>query len=390
MTALPRPVVTTAVDSSRPRVLFVITTTDVGGTETVLRELTLRLDRSAFNPLVCSLCAGGRVAREIVAAGIPVLTLGMADPPRIRELGPATVRLARLIDHLEVDLVQAFLYRANVIAGLAARLSRRRPVVVAGQRSLTPLRGRPAALAARLTRRFTDHVVAVSDAVRNELIRVEGLDPARIAVIPNGVDTTRYRLADREAARAHLGIPTDAFVVAGVGRLSPEKGFHDLIESAALARGRGVPVQIVLAGDGPERKRLAAQATSLGLDGTVRFLGMRTDPAPVYAAADIFALPSQEEGSPNALLEAMACACAVLASNVGGVPAIVEHERSGLLVPPRSPSAFADALVRLAEQPHLRERLGREARRQVTTRFSMAAMVDAHAQLYRRLLAGAA
>lgn len=369
-----------------PRLLFVITTSDVGGTETALRELVLGLDRQQFEPIVCSLCPGGTVARAIEAVGVPVHTLGMADPPRLRELLPAALHLARLIDAQQIDLVQALLYRANTLAGLAARLSRRRPPMVAGQRSLTPLRGRPAALAARATRRLAACTVAVSEAVRDELIAGEGVEPRRVVVIRNGVDTERFAALDRAAARAALGVAADAFVVGGVGRLSPEKGFHHLLDAASLAARDGVRLQLLLAGDGAQRAALQQQAADLGLAATVRFLGTCTDPAPVYAAADVFALPSQEEGLPNALLEAMAAGRAVVATAVGGVPSLIEDQRNGLLVAPRAPAALAAAIGRLAADAALREKLGQAARRFVVQHCSLAAMVAAHARLYRELL----
>src|SRR5262249_54017309 len=159
------------------------------------------------------------------------------------------------IDEYQIDLVQSFLYRANTLAGMAARLARRTPIVVAGQRSLYPLGGRRAALAARWTRGLAHQVVAVSAAVRTQLVEVEGVAPGRIVVIENGVDTTRYTVAttcNREA----FGLRPNALAIGGVGRLSEEKGFDHLLEGVALARQSGLPITVLLAGDGPARSRL--------------------------------------------------------------------------------------------------------------------------------------
>lgn len=374
--------------SPRWRILFLITTSDVGGTETAMRELVLRIDRHHFDPVVCSLCPPGRVGQQIVEAGTRVVTLAMSSRPRLVELATGTVRLARLIDELEVDLIQAFLYRANTLAGLAARLARRRPVVVSGQRSLTPWSGWPAAVAARWTRPLSDRIVAVSEAVRAELIHTDRVKPERIIVIENGVDVDHYQATDASAVRAELGYAPQTVVVGGVGRLSKEKGFHHLIESVAQLRASGLPVSLMLAGDGPDRLSLEQRARSLGLDGHAKFLGVRADPRPVYAAMDVFALPSLEEGSPNALLEAMACGRAVVVSNVGGVASIVEHERSGLLVPAQSPELFAAALRRVVMDRGLRHKLGGEARRRVRSEFSISGMVRRHERLYRDLIGG--
>ena len=369
------------------RVLFVITTSDVGGTESMLRALAIGLDRSAFQPIVCSLCPPGQAGQQVAAAGIPVFTLGMSSRPRLAELATASVRLARRIDDLGIDLVQSLLYRANALAGIAARLSRRRPVVVAGQRSLTPWSGWPAGLAARWTWGLTDRIVAVSEAVKRELEHTDRIAPDRIVVIPNGVDTNHYDATSGTDARAQLGMDPRMTVVGGVGRLSREKGFDRLIASVALAHQQGARLHLVLAGDGPQRSALEEQARALQLDGHAHFFGVREDLRPFYAAMDVFVLPSLEEGSPNALLEAMACGRAVIASRVGGVDEIVRDEHSGLLVPPGAPAALTEAIIRVTADDALKQRLGAEARRRVHGRFSVARMVEGYTQLYRELLA---
>ncbi|MFQ5666148.1 MAG: glycosyltransferase, partial [Candidatus Binatia bacterium] len=174
--------------------------------------------------------------------------------------------------------------------------------------------------------------------------------------------------------------------VGGVGRLSAEKGFHRLIEAVALAREHGCSLGLVLAGDGPQRSQLETRARELSCNGHVKFLGLRRDPRPVYAGLDVFALPSLEEGSPNALLEAMACGRAVVATRVGGVPEIVAEECSGLLVVPNSARALADSLMRLAADPPLRQRLAQGAARRARDHFDITRTVERYADLYRELL----
>lgn len=369
----------------RWRILFTITTSDVGGAEHILRELALRIDRRQFEPLVCSLCPPGRIGEEIAAAGIPVHTLNMSARPRPIELAVAAARFGRLLDDLRVDLVHSFLYRANVLARIGARLARRRPIVLSGHHSLSPLLDPRGPVAARWTRHLSDLAVVVSQAVREEVIRSERVNPDRIVVLKNGVDTQRFDLGDRASAREQLGLDPKAIVVGAVGRLSEEKGYHHLLDSIAHAHRRGVRLELVIAGEGPERGRLEQQAHALGLDGGVKFLGALRDVRPVYAAIDIFALTSREEASPTVLLEAMACGRAAVATRVGGVLEMVENKRTGLLVEPGQPSAFADALVRLARDPALRSRLGRAARLRVVEQFDLSRMVEKHAQLYSDL-----
>lgn len=366
------------------KVLVVITTSDFGGTESFLERLVTRLDPVRFEPVVCSLCPPGRVGRRLAEQSCKLFSLDMAARARMPELVGGAFRLARQIDRLGIDVVQGLLYRGNVIAALAARLSRRRPRVVAGQRSLTPMTGRSAALAARATRRLTHRTVAVSAAVRDFLVHAEGADPQKIEVIGNGVDTEVFCPGDRRRARHSMGLPADALVLGAVGRLVPEKGLPFLFSALAELRTSGRQMRAVLVGDGPDREALAQLSRNLDLD--VHFLGVRRDLPELYPGFDIFCLPSLEEGSPQVLLEAMACGCPAVATTVGGVPEVITKSAQGLLVPPGDSTALQAALLELADDPALRRRLGGEARRHVVAHFDLALGIRAHEKLYASLV----
>jgi glycosyltransferase involved in cell wall biosynthesis len=379
--------------------LFVITTTDFGGTESYLEQLVAGLDRERFLPLVCSLCPPGRVAGRIAATGVTVETLGMAARPRPHQLLAGAFRLARLFERHGVRLVHSLLYRGNVVAAGACRLARRPPVLLWGQHSqIDTSESRWAATAARWARPRADRVVAVAEAVKEALVAAGRLPRDRVTVIANGVDVERYRPADPAnpahpahpaigaELRAALGLHAAGLVVGAAGRLAPEKGLTHLLAAAALTRARGLPIQLLLAGDGPDRAALEGQAARLGLAGHVRFLGFQPRLEAVYPAFDVFALPSLEEASPLALLEAMSCGRAVVAAAVGGVPEILDGGRCGLLVPPADPEALAAALSRLATQPALRRDLGAAARARVLAAYDLQAMVRRHQQLYLSLL----
>ncbi len=368
------------------RVLFVITTSDFGGSEGFLEQLVAGLDRERFSPCVCSLCPPGRVGRRIAAAGIPVESLGMSAAPRLDELLGGSLRLARRLDRDAVDLVHGLLYRANTVAAVACRLARRRPPMMWGQHSVLATAGRGTALAARWTRPLATRVVAVAGALRDAVVATGQVSAERVVVICNGIDVERFRPADGGARRRALGLDPGAVVVGGVGRLAPEKGFAVLLEAVARVRAAGVPIALVLAGEGPERAALERHAARLGIAGCVRLLGFQDGLESLYPAFDVFAMSSLEEGSPMALLEAMSCGCAVVATPVGGVAEIVEPERSGLLVEPASAAELAVALQRLAADPAWRRELGAAARRRIVSGFDLAAMVRRHESLYLSLL----
>ncbi len=374
------------------KVLLAITTSDVGGAESFVANLASGLDPARFQPAVCSLCPVGRAGERIAAAGVPVSSLGMSAAARPFELVSGIVRLARMLDAQEIDLVQGLLYRANMMAALAGRLARRPVVVVAGQRSLTPMTGRRAALGVRWTRRLTRATVANSSAVKAQIVAGEGLDPDRVTVIGNGVDHRRFRPGDRLSARRRLDVDPDVLLVGGVGRLSAAKGFEHLIEAlaaAAPAMAAGGPrLELALVGDGPRRQALEASARRLGIGDRARFLGRREGLEGIYPAFDVFVLSSLREGSPNVLYEAMACGVASVATDVGGVAEIAEHNGSCLLIPPADAGAIAAAVERLAGDPSLRRRLGAAARARVEAELTIEKMVERHQALYERLLGG--
>lgn len=371
------------------RLLFTTTATDFGGTESFLLHLLSRLDRRRFAPVVCSLRPRGFIGDQIAALGIPVHELGMAEGARPHQLLLGAHRLARLIDAERIDLVQSLLYRANLVSALASRLARRRPCLVSGQRSLVPKRFWLAAWAVRRTRRLAERVVAVSNAVGRELIATEKLDPERLVVIPNGVDPALFRSRDSAAVRARWQVPPGALVIGAVGRLSPTKGLVHLIDAVAALGAAGHESVLVLAGSGSEHSALENRARRAGLGAAVRFLGFCDRLEEVYPGFDLYALPSLAEGSPNALLEAMACGLPAVACAVGGVPEIVEDGVSGLLVPPADAGALGAALGRLAADRELCRRLGTTARQRVENDFTLDGMVGRYEQLYSGLLASA-
>ncbi len=375
---------------SRHRILFVITTSDFGGTESYLLRLVSGLDRQAFEPIVLSLCPAGRIGREIAALGMRVESFGMAARPKPHQLLAAVWRLRRFLRREKIELVQALLYRANVVAATAVKLAGRRIPLVTGQRSLIPAgRGRDALLQ-RFTRGWADKVVAVSQAVAAELAATEKIDPGKVLVIQNGIDLERFRIgADeekqrRETARQAWGASENDLVVGAVGRLHGPKGLEYLVQAFALAKSEEPRLRLVIAGDGPERENLENLARDRRIE--VLFLGYQTDPIPLYPGFDIYALPSLAEGSPNALLEAMACGRPAIASRVGGVPEAAIDGESGILVEPRNPAALAKALLDLAKDPPRRNALGRAARERVEADFDLAKKVDQHQDLYRALL----
>jgi len=321
---------------------------------------------------------GSESAREAVRRGFelrPVPMRGAADLA-------AVVRLRGALSRARADLVHLHTSRATWLGGLAARWARLPAITT--RRQEKPLRSTPRSrlVYGRLVRR----VVAISPTVARGLAE-GGVERARLRLIPSSVDAAALRATrPREETRAALGLARDELVVLTLAALVRRKGVDLLL--AALARQPERPRSVLLvAGEGPERAALAAQAEELGLGSRVRFLGLRADKAELLAACDVFALASRAEGLGVAALEAMAAGRAVLATRVGGLGEAVLEGETGLLVPGEDVGALAAALARLGAEPELRARLGAAGPARVAAGFAAEGMVGAYEALYREVLA---
>jgi L-malate glycosyltransferase len=226
-----------------------------------------------------------------------------------------------------------------------------------------------------------DRLLAVSSRLADRMAETVAVPRDRIRVIRNGVDLERFR-ARRNEARIGLALSADALVLGTVGRLVDVKDHVTLLEAMGVLASDGVPFIGVIAGDGPLRPALESKISALGLQDRVRLLGYRYDIDNILAALDIFALSSRSEGLSNTILEAMACGLPVVATHVGGAEELVEHGRTGLLVPAQSVGALSQAIGVLARDPECRTRMGSAGRKRAEQEFSLSVMVNGYRQLY--------
>ncbi len=210
-----------------------------------------------------------------------------------------------------------------------------------------------------------------------------GTPPERCRFLPNAIDTDEYRRTGPPvAAERRTGVPVGRRVIGAVGRLSPEKGFDDLVRAVGSLIGEGLDLELWLIGDGPERERLERLVAELGLRDRVRLLGYRDDTLDFYRAMDIYALSSRKEGLPNVVLEAMALELPVVGTRIAGVPQLIEDGVNGLLVEPQNPAQLSDALRRVVGEEGLAARLGTAARRTIEADYSMRARMDRMREIY--------
>ncbi len=252
------------------------------------------------------------------------------------------------MQHMRIDVIDAHFVFPDGFAAILLGRALNKPVVVSARGSDITL-GLKLPLVNRLigwTLQHAARVIAVSASLK-ELMVAHGTDPDKVTVIPNGVDTQLFYPLDQDAARHALGLPADAKIVLTVCSLVELKGVDLLIEAAALVRARYPGAcRILVVGKGPERERLQRQIEQAGLGDMVRLVGTVPNRELVnwYNAADLFFLGSSREGWPNVVCEALACGTPVVATNVSGIPEIVDHDGLGLLVE-RTPAAFAAGIL---------------------------------------------
>jgi glycosyltransferase involved in cell wall biosynthesis len=367
------------VTAARARVLLVGDTLSVGGTEGQFVEIACRLPRARWDVRAACLRPEGPLRARLQRAGVHPWRCGTGSlwTP---SAGAALVRLARRLRSERIGLVHTFDFYSNIVGVLAARAAG--VPVVASQRNLgTRHRTVARRAASRLVLRLAHRIVVNSPAVADWL-QAEGLAPARkIDVIVNGVDVSRFRRAAGRAA----GPDPEHVVIGTVANLRPEKGLLHLVTAAAFLRER-YDTRVSIWGDGPMRAELATAVRDLGLDGVVALPGCTEQPERALAELDVFVQPSFTEATSNVLLEAMAMGLPVVATDVGGTSAVVEHEVTGLLVPAGDTAAITKAVIRLVESPELAQRLGAAARARVRTRFGMSRMVTEMESVYVRAM----
>ena len=376
----------------RTRVAFVTDAWAVtGGAERVLFTLVAGLDRARFEPEVFTLFiadAGADFCAAAEARGIAVRRYTVTPQWNLRFIA----EMARFLRDIREGRFQAVHSSGDRGLGLVAGRLAGVPVRVCSIHDMTARRWTLDYLLRVVTLRwFATTVVAVSSAVANSLRVHYGVPTSKISVIHNGVDDTSLVASSRDEAEPS-GHGTTPKRVLTIARLVPAKGLDVLLDAMALVIGEYGDVELHVVGDGCLRTALEEQAHELGIAANVTFHGHLEDVAASLLAADVFVLTSRSEGLGVAAIEAMAASRPVVASATGGLPEVVVHGETGLLVSPRSvvhnvpeldPPAFAHAILRLLRDPDLARSMGQAGRVRYQERFAVPAFVRDHEIRYR-------
>lgn len=370
-------------------VLQIIDRLGPGGAESLLYTLASGLDRERFELHVCGLRDGSMyvLASRIEAVGVPVMQLNQRNAYDI----PTLMTLVRYIRKHNIGVIHTHLLAADIMGRMAGFLTRT-PVVSTVHSSRDDFDHEPARR--RLMERWTGRLlcrrlIVVSESIRKEIAEWYGVPQKRIVAIANGVDTGRFRpRPELDKAALKRDLLGDACedgncpLVLTVARLVPPKGLSHLLDAAKQVCAARPDVRFAIAGIGPLQEELQREAETLGLGGKLVFGGERNDVPELLASCDLFVLSSVSEGLPIALLEAMSAGCSVVATDVGGVGAVVQDGVTGLVVPPGDPGALVEAILASLNDPEAAKKRGAEAQQWVTSHYGMSAWARKLERLY--------
>jgi glycosyltransferase involved in cell wall biosynthesis len=366
------------IDGGRVRVLEVMATGTNGGAQEHVHSLVTRLNPECYEVRVVSLSHGSSV-RRLQRAGIDVTVIDEPDDRKaVRELADSVASFAP-------EIIHNHMYRAEVIGTLAAlqlgEKGCKRPAVISTVHS-SRIRCVDDRQTIRQLTPLMDRLIVVSRAIE-EKVREEGRVGAPVSLIHNGVDLQRYN-HQQPCCTLHdeYSIPEDAPIVGVVARLEAEKGHRTLIDAWPEVLAAVPNAWLLVIGEGSERDALEAEAASLGVNERVVFTGRREDVPAVTAALDVAVLPSYREAQGLSVLEAMALSRPVVASNVGGIPGMIEDGVTGLLVPPNDCDALAAALIKLLTDHPYADMIARRGHDLVHERFCIELMVNSIESIY--------
>lgn len=369
------------------KILHIIVGLEVGGAELMLKRLAL----SSFEDLECqhevvSLTALGAIGLELQKNDISVTALGMRGPSDLLQT------LIKLIQHIRKSnptIVQTWMYHADLIGGIAARLAGHSAIIwgirttgasVGSSRVTAFIRKVCASLSHYLPR----VIVCAAEAARTAHIHL-GYDAKRMVVIPNGFELTRWQtnLMERGALREICNIPTNSIVIGCVGRFNPVKDFRNFVQAAGIVAAQSREVRFLMIGRNLDESnlQLVSWIHQTGYRDRFTLLGERADMPICLSAMDIFALSSRTEGFPNVVGEAMAMELPCVVTNVGDAASIVAN--TGLVVPKEDAPALADGLLKIIRlSVEERKRLGQLARYRIESEYSMSRTCDRFSALY--------
>ncbi|MEK6250168.1 MAG: glycosyltransferase [Planctomycetales bacterium] len=364
-------------------IMHLIHSLEAGGMENGVVNLCNRLDTTRFSASICVLSAGGQLESRIDRDRVELVEVKrhFGNDPSV------PFRLAALFHRRRVEIIHTHNWVTLVEGSGSASLARVPTWIHSEHGYPMEARKRNVQVQRWLWKRASQ-LTSVSSELADSMTRLTDVDRSAIEVIPNGVDTQRFRPQQNPGERRKLpGLPDGGLVVGMVARLTEVKNHEGAIRAIARLCNEGLDLQLVLVGDGELREHLEKLSIDVGMQGNIHFLGSREVVEDIYHAFDIFLLNSHQEGMSNTILEAMASGATVVATAVGASDEMVIDSETGILIPPGDVTGLCEAIRQLTI-PELRHRFAFNARQRAETTFGMDQMVRQYSELYHRQVRG--
>lgn len=354
----------------QPRILYLIGQLRLGGYERQLYYLLQAIDRQRYRPAVAvwNAAQGTAFAEKIKALGVPLYTFSEHLAVHEKMMG-----LRRLVKALAPEVVHSYSFYTNFPAWWCT-LGTNMISIGSIRNNFLSDRQQAGNILGRLSARWPSIQICNSLAAKQAVAEAAGpFKPSRLSVVPNGLDIQHFK--------ATSDLPRTPQLLA-VGRLYPQKRWDRLVEAVAQVHKRGLSFRVRHAGEGPLRQALEEQAKGLGVQHLFEFLGVRQDIPNLLAQSTFLVHTADEEGCPNVVMEAMACARAVVATDAGHCPALVEHGKTGFVVKRGDEHNLADCIATLIEHPDLALTMGQTGRVKVEQEFGLNQLVDRTVRTY--------
>jgi glycosyltransferase involved in cell wall biosynthesis len=357
------------------RVMHVMSSRTMGGTERMLTHLIPNFDKKRFESCLVCFNSSSMLTREWRDSGIEVYHLDVDSAISVK----GAWRILWFMRRWRPDILYVYGLRANLMTRIA-KLFYKVPVFITGQQGIEDWKGRLAVFLEKSTSFWVDKYIGVSKACCDMLARREKIPSFKLEVVHNGIclDVPKDVQTRANNIKQKYKFPEGAFVVGSVGRLQPVKGHEYLIEAACEVVKKYPETFFVILGQDYRNGELQKLVKDKNLESRFLFPGYSKDVASWLATFDLFVLPSLSEGLPVVALEALFMRCPVVATDVGGTGEAIEHEKTGLLVPPADPKSLADAMIRMYESNDLRDRLRQEGYKKACNEFSVEKMVQGY------------
>ncbi len=369
---------------NKPSICYFLPTMNIGGAEKHVIHLASALQQRGYPTRIVTIFQEGPLKDHVLRENIPFTCLHVKSGWNL-----ATVwKIFQWLRANRTDILHTYLFGFHFYAGLPARLLKV-PVILSSRREIAQWKKRRHWLVENFGNYFADRIVCCSRAVQSWTLERENVRPEQVLTIYNGVDLNDFNpQSDGLRVRQEFGIPEGAFLVGTVANFSHEKGYPYLLDAISVVLEKNPSVWFLLAGAGPLQPEMKARAAVIPRSRQIIFAGSRSDIPEILSALDVFTLASIIEGFPNVVLEAMAMAKPVVATEVGGIPELIETGEDGILVKPRASGPLAEAILQLLADRGLAGRLGNHAGEKIRRDFMLTKMLDQYEALYLSLWQG--